>query len=333
MPTQSHVYTLSRTDYLSSDDNEGSLALISIHGTLSSASKAAQAHLDAQVKSHNLKDPNVKDSFSTNKDGAFRKTVMVGEEDYHSFEIQVTTEELKDGAVIVEEEDEAATTEEAKPAKAPAKGKANGAAKKAAPAKKGKTAKAKTEADEPAEDEDEEVEPSAASKAEEAGSAPKGAANCLSGLSFLITGTLEGFTRKEAQTLIEKYGGAMETTLQKMPDYVQSDYPAKTPHRPTLTEEDFTTRHIALFITDSTAVTDFRKAPFERNRHLSNFDQVLGVKAGPKKLDQIRDLGLETIDQGGLYELIRTKPAKGAKREAEAAPEKEKRTSKRGKKE
>ncbi|KAK4975713.1 replication factor C subunit 1 [Elasticomyces elasticus] len=280
MPTQPHVYTLFRTDYLSSDDNEGSLALISIHGTLSSASKAAQAHLDAQVKSHNLKDPNMKDSSSTNKDGAFRKTVMVGEEDYHSFEIQVTKEELKDGAVVVEEEDEAAATEEAKPAKAPAKGKANGAAKKAAPAKKGKTAKAKTEADELAEDEDEESKPSAASKADEAGSAPKGAANCLSGLSFLITGTLEGFTRKEAQTLIEKYGGTMETTLQKMPDYV-----------------------------------------------------VLGVKAGPKKLDQIRDLGLETIDQAGLYELIRTKPAKGAKREAEAAPEKEKRTSKRGKKE
>lgn len=56
---------------------------------------------------------------------------------------------------------------------------------------------------------------------------------------------------------------------------------------------------------------------------------VLGSDAGPKKLEKIQELGLKTINEDGLYELIRRRPAGGGtsvgaeavqkKREADAA--------------
>lgn len=36
---------------------------------------------------------------------------------------------------------------------------------------------------------------------------PKGAENCLEGLTFVITGVLESIERDEAKSLIERYGG------------------------------------------------------------------------------------------------------------------------------
>lgn len=228
---------------------------ISVHGSHEAAKKAAQQHLERYAKSLDLNDPNTKNLTKSAND--FHKLVMVKQDDYHSFAVEVTKEELLDGTVI------------------PAETKANGA-------KAGDKRKAAQAADEDDEDDfqaakdgdDEEEEEDEDEDEDADGGAPNGEPNCLSGLRFLITGTLEGFNRREATDLIEEYGGTMEKTLKQDLDYV-----------------------------------------------------VLGVKAGPKKLEQIEQWGLETLDQKGLYALIASRPA-GPK----AEPVSEKRASKRGKK-
>jgi len=48
---------------------------------------------------------------------------------------------------------------------------------------------------------------------------PEGAANCLEGLTFVITGVLESLERTEAQSIIEKYGGKVTQSVSKKTSY------------------------------------------------------------------------------------------------------------------
>ncbi|XP_052055540.1 replication factor C subunit 1 isoform X2 [Apodemus sylvaticus] len=49
---------------------------------------------------------------------------------------------------------------------------------------------------------------------------PKGAENCLEGLTFVITGVLESFEREEAKSLIERYGGKVTGNVSKKTSYL-----------------------------------------------------------------------------------------------------------------
>ncbi len=48
----------------------------------------------------------------------------------------------------------------------------------------------------------------------------QGAANCLEGITFVITGVLESFERDETKSLIEKYGGKVTGNISKKTSYV-----------------------------------------------------------------------------------------------------------------
>ena len=54
--------------------------------------------------------------------------------------------------------------------------------------------------------------------------APVGADNCLSGISFALTGTLPAMTRAQAKGIIEKYGGTFGTTVTKQTNIVIRGY-------------------------------------------------------------------------------------------------------------
>jgi len=142
----SSVFAVLRTDYLARDDDEGRLNLISIHGTLDGANKAAKDHVKRHSEGSGLQDPNTKSS--NHADGTVNIQVIVGDDDYHSFQVLVSKEALHDGEVIPAQ----SSPEDSKPAKTTAataktaKGTANGApAASAEPTKatKGKAAKAK----------------------------------------------------------------------------------------------------------------------------------------------------------------------------------------------
>ncbi|XP_038948447.1 replication factor C subunit 1 isoform X7 [Rattus norvegicus] len=49
---------------------------------------------------------------------------------------------------------------------------------------------------------------------------PKGAENCLEGLTFVITGVLESIEREEAKSLIERYGGKVTGNVSKKTSYL-----------------------------------------------------------------------------------------------------------------
>ncbi|XP_036618227.1 replication factor C subunit 1 [Trichosurus vulpecula] len=49
---------------------------------------------------------------------------------------------------------------------------------------------------------------------------PKGAENCLEGLTFVITGVLESIERDEAKSLIERYGGKVTGNVSKRTSYL-----------------------------------------------------------------------------------------------------------------
>ncbi|KAJ9628842.1 DNA replication factor C complex subunit Rfc1 [Taxawa tesnikishii (nom. ined.)] len=256
---QSSVYVVIRTDYLAKDDDEGRQQLVAVCASEEFAKDAAAQHVTNHLKHHGLAESDVNTKDESGSKGSFLKRYIVGEEDYHSFLVEISTEELIGGTI---------TVSKAKP-KPAATATSNGA-------KAGSKRKAPTPAEDEAGDEGDTAEEAKPAKIAKPSvpdplEAPTGESNCLSGLTFIITGTLEGFDRKEAQALIEQYGGKMESSLKKTIDYV-----------------------------------------------------VLGVKAGPKKTDQIKEWGLKTINQEGLYDLIKSRPA------GDAPPAK--RTSQRGKK-
>ena len=49
---------------------------------------------------------------------------------------------------------------------------------------------------------------------------PTGAENCLSGLTFVLTGVLETIDREETGELIKKYGGKVTSSLSRNTKYV-----------------------------------------------------------------------------------------------------------------
>ena len=53
---------------------------------------------------------------------------------------------------------------------------------------------------------------------------PKGEKDCLSGLTFVITGTLPALNRKDAEILIKKYGGKVGSSVTDKTDYVIKGY-------------------------------------------------------------------------------------------------------------
>lgn len=49
---------------------------------------------------------------------------------------------------------------------------------------------------------------------------PEGGENCLEGLTFVVTGVLEGLERDDAKHLIEKYGGKVTGSVSKKTSYL-----------------------------------------------------------------------------------------------------------------
>ncbi|KAF2156577.1 hypothetical protein K461DRAFT_263612 [Myriangium duriaei CBS 260.36] len=183
------IYALFRTDYLDPSDSEGRDVLISLHATPVSA----KSHLEAHIKQHSahlgLSNPNTK--ASTYPDELFGTLVIVGQDDYHSFDIRVHEEELHGGTVTAN-----TGAEDAKAA-------TNGAAK--GKGKKGPTP----------------VEDTAVDAGEvDVSSPPSGPSTALKGKKILVTGTLEGVTRAGVQGLVEDHGGEFVKDLRHEPDLV-----------------------------------------------------------------------------------------------------------------
>ncbi|PSK42899.1 Replication factor C subunit 1 [Elsinoe australis] len=205
------VFILIRTDYLSRDDEEGHLNLISVHATSRSARKAMNAHIQDHNKVYKLKDPNTNKIESS--EDLFGVRVIVGQQDYHSYEAEVIVEQvLDDGGDVVDD------AEEEEEVEVKSKAKSNGtknpaAAAKAKPAPKAKAAP-KRKAPSEDEGEDEEAMPGP----------PSGSANSLSGLSFLITGALEGLKRDEGWALIKKHGGEIISKMPTLDHHPRPDY-------------------------------------------------------------------------------------------------------------
>ncbi|KAK2589991.1 DNA replication factor C complex subunit Rfc1 [Conoideocrella luteorostrata] len=101
---------------------------------------------------------------------------------------------------------------------------------------------------------------------------PDGQEECLSGLSFVFTGVLQTIGRDEAQALVKRYGGKVTGQPSSKTSFV-----------------------------------------------------VLGDDAGPSKLAKIKSHGIKTIDENGLFDLIRKLPAYGGSgKGAQKAQEKKK---------
>lgn len=101
---------------------------------------------------------------------------------------------------------------------------------------------------------------------------PEGEEECLSGLTFVFTGALQGLSREEGQALVKRYGGKVTGQPSSKTSFV-----------------------------------------------------VLGEDAGPSKLSKIKSHGIKTIDENGLFELIRKLPAYGGSgKGAQKAQEKKK---------
>ncbi|PNS17630.1 Replication factor C subunit 1 [Sphaceloma murrayae] len=244
----SQVYTLIRTDYQDTLDG-GSDTLISIHTSAQSAKRHMDRHVATINKKHNLQDPN--SNHSDYKNGTYGVKVMVNQDAFHSYDIRTHLDH-----VMEDSDDEHGDIDDAVPhptTSKTSKAKTNGAKKPAVKAKAPTKRKAPSP-DPEDKDDDEEAMPDP----------PEGSSTALSGLSFLITGTLEGLTRDQAKDLIARHGGENMKALSKKEDGPRPDY------------------------------------------------IVLGVKPGPKKVEEFRKGGYTTINQDELYEMIETK--KGAKR-------------------
>ncbi|KAM0353644.1 hypothetical protein ACHAPU_001657 [Fusarium lateritium] len=101
---------------------------------------------------------------------------------------------------------------------------------------------------------------------------PEGAAECLTGLSFVFTGVLQSISREDGQALVKRYGGKVVGQPSSKTSFV-----------------------------------------------------VLGEDAGPSKLAKIKSQGIKTIDENGLFDLIRKLPAfGGGGKGAQKAQEKKK---------
>ncbi|KAF4551142.1 Replication factor C subunit 1-like protein 2 [Elsinoe fawcettii] len=205
MPQQ--IYLVLRTDYLDRED-EGHLNIISIHETPLGARKAMEAH----VKKHNghtgSNDPNT-NNFNFGK-SLYGAQVIIGEPEYHSYDIRVVAEE-----VAADEDDDVDDDKAAEEAQEKATKKANGTKKAAAPkAKAAPKAAPKRKAPVEEDEEDEEAMPPP----------PSGAENALSGLKFLVTGTLEGMKRDEAKALIINHGGEYVNAMPKTDTATKPDY-------------------------------------------------------------------------------------------------------------
>lgn len=245
-----------RTDYKDADDSEGSATFISLHGTLQSANKAAEQHVKKHIEHMGLKDPNT--SISTYDHGLKGYIVIVDEEDYHSFEARVYTEELIDGSLVVPR-----GSAEAYAAEKVAEAQPQTSVRSSRSRNQTKQEKAESDVEE-SKDDVVAVQP------------PKGSPDCLSDHIFIVTGILEGVTRDETEKLIKSCGGKVAKSLNKSVNCV-----------------------------------------------------VVGDQPGPKKLDQVKEWGLKTVDQQGLYDMIEQNSSKGVKRHAPDA--KAKGSSKRGK--
>lgn len=57
---------------------------------------------------------------------------------------------------------------------------------------------------------------------------PNGAANCLSGCTFVMTGTLPALTRAKAKKLIEDYGGNVSSSINKKTNVILKGYDEET---------------------------------------------------------------------------------------------------------
>lgn len=57
---------------------------------------------------------------------------------------------------------------------------------------------------------------------------PKGAANCLSGCVFVMTGTLPALTRARAKKLIEEYGGEVTSSINSKTNVILKGYDEET---------------------------------------------------------------------------------------------------------
>lgn len=236
-----HVYAVIRTDYHDMEEDamkEGHANLISIHASLDSANAAAIKHLEWFCEDEEFVSPKIHTSNVEN--GTKTYTVNVNEEDMHSFSVGTYKQELVGGKVLIDAHSTAAVTQ----------GKANTAVEGSRKTKAAPEPDSATDSDP---DDEEEDEPTAQAAAAKIALGPNSPTNvkCLRGLTFLITGTLEGYTRPTAEAMIKSYGGKIGPKMCEELDYV-----------------------------------------------------VLGVQAGPKKLEEIKKFALATLNQQDLYELI-----------------------------
>ncbi|KAF7097065.1 hypothetical protein CFC21_098926 [Triticum aestivum] len=129
---------------------------------------------------------------------------------------------------------------------------------------------------------------------------PEGAPDCLAGLTFVISGTLDSLEREEAGDLIKRYGGRVTGSISKKTSYLLADEDiggvksnkAKDLGVPFLTED-------GLF--DMIRKSKPAKAPVNKHEGNSNSEKLLKsqtksspVKAERRAVDQVGTMGKST---------------------------------------
>ncbi|KAL9097139.1 MAG: hypothetical protein Q9165_000566 [Trypethelium subeluteriae] len=251
---KTHVYIITRNDFLHDKDKQGNLALVSAHRSLENANAAAKAHLENE-KPKGKPSGDVDVDEDETKDGGYEATAIVATSKRHHFTVKVAKLELKDGeATTAIGEAKATGASKSKASKESTLNKKR-KAKDVVDDEKGDEEVAEEAAEEEGKKKTAKAKKGGAKKSKDESSKPataEGTPDCLSGLSFVISGVLEGFTRDEAKALVIDRGGKTLSGISKNVDYV-----------------------------------------------------ILGVNAGPKKLEQIEDLGLQTLDFEEFNDLVK----------------------------
>lgn len=251
------VYIIMQYEYEGTDDFAVENIIYQVHATLEAANTNAESRFDMLVTERNLDATKTSDEDAFTADGRYNQSIKA-EPGLKTHEIAVVKKDLYGGTIHPIKQAAAKKAPAAKPKQAiddddeadddggdDGDKLDNFVAGYQAVNGNSATTKRKATSDASAADENE---------PESNFPAPTGATNCLADLKILITGTLDDWTRVQANKLIETFGGTAEKTMKKGLDYV-----------------------------------------------------VLGANPGDKKLGEIDAMGLEVIDQDGLWQLIETR--------------------------
>ncbi|KAF3975047.1 hypothetical protein CMV_001674 [Castanea mollissima] len=126
---------------------------------------------------------------------------------------------------------------------------------------------------------------------------PEGAPNCLAGLTFVISGTLDSLEREEAEDLIKRHGGRVTGSISKKTNYLLCDEDIGGQKSSKAKELGFISLYITAFLTedglfDMIRASNPAKAPVQEESKRPVVDKVaLLPKKSPWKIEAKDSIG------------------------------------------